>query len=82
MTALHAGVMNSTGFASNPSPPPRPRPPDRVREETGCSATVGVVAGTATSVAAGVAAGVADVDVGVLFGARRMHGDGLTAVAF
>ena len=78
---MHAGVMNSTGFASNPSPPPRPRPPDRVREETGCSATVGVVAGTATSVAAGVAAGVADVDVGVLVDARKSYRGGLTAVA-
>jgi hypothetical protein len=52
-----------------------------VREETGCSATVGVVAGTATSVAAGVAAGVADVDVGVLVDARRLYRDGLAVVA-
>ena len=42
--------------------------------------TVGT--GVGASVGASVGAGVADVDVGVLFGARRMHGDGLTAVAF
>ena len=69
--ATSADDCSRGGFASNPSPPPRSRPLDRVREETDCS-----------GVAAGVAAGVADVDVGVLFGARRMHGDGLTAVAF